>query len=132
MSRWRRQIIERLPEFRALAESAENPMALWIELLHPCEEACKLGDGEFVRRVYQAAQWFIDSPSDDLRTAVVCAFYEHLPRSPTLWEDLPRRMGPAEFRKIRPCLEYHSTPEQLDQQERRMIDMRAEIAKGLL
>lgn len=132
MSAWRRQIIERLPEFRALAESAENPMALWIELLYPCEEACKRGDGDLVSRAYKAAHWFLESPSDDLRTAVVCAFYEHLPQSPTLWEDLPHRMSHAEFRTIRPCLEYHSTPEQIEIMERRLVDMRTGMARGLL
>jgi hypothetical protein len=132
MSAWRRQIIERLPEFRTLAETAENPMALWIELLYPCEEACKRGDGDLVSRVYAAARWFFESPSDDLRTAVVCAFYEHLPRSAMLWEDLPRRMSHSEFRTIRPCLEYHSTPEQIERQERRLVEIRAEIAGGLL
>lgn len=132
MSAWRRQIIERLPELRALAESADNPMALWIELLHPCEEACKRGDGDLVSRVYAAARWFFESPSDDLRTAVVCAFYESLPRSQILWEDLPSRMSHSEFKAVRPCLEYHSTPEQIETQGRRILEIRAEIARGLL
>lgn len=131
MSAWRRQIIQRLPEFRPLAESAENPMALWIELFLPCEEACKRSDDDFVRRVYAAAHWFLESPSDDLTTAVVCAFYEHLPRSPILWEDLPRRMSPSEFRRIRPCWDYHSTPEEIQAQERRVFEMRAEVARRL-
>ncbi len=131
MSAWRRQIIERLPELRALAESAGNPMELWIELIHPCEEACTRGDGDLVGRVYAAAHWFFESPSYDLRAAVVCAFYEHLPRSTTLWKDLPRRIGHSEFRAIRPCFEYHSTPGQIEAQERRLIEVRAGIAKVL-
>ena len=101
MSAWRRQALDQLPECRRIAEAAENPMALWIELSGACEDAYARQDEDLIRRFYEYARWCWKSPSDDVRTAVACAFYEHLPMEPTLRRDLPRRIGRAEFAELR-------------------------------
>ena len=106
MSAWRREALQRLPECRQVIESAENPMALWIELLSACEDATKKGDEDLIRRFYEFARWCWKSPSDDVRTAVACAFYEHLPTTPVLRRDMPRRFGRAAFNELQDIFRY--------------------------
>ena len=74
MSAWRREALQRLPECRQVVESADNPMALWIELLGGCEDAYQKQDQDLIRRFYDFARWCWQSPSADVRTAVACAF----------------------------------------------------------
>src|SRR5687767_4127281 len=112
MSAWRREAIERLPEYRRIAEDAENPMALWIELLSACEEAYAKSDEDLIRRFYEFARWCWKSPSEEVRTAVACAFYEHLPTKPVMRRDMPRRFGRAAFSELREVFGYHLSPEE--------------------
>lgn len=104
--------MERLPECRGVIEAAANPMALWIELLGACEMACQKPDEDLVRRCYDFARWCWQSPSADVRTAVACAFYEHLPVNPVLRRDLPRRLGRVAFMEFREVFRYHLSPEE--------------------
>jgi len=107
MSAWRREALRRLPECRQVIESAETPMALWIELLGECEDAYKKSDENLIRRFYDFARWCWQSPRADVRTAVACAFYEHLPTTPVLRRDMPRRFGHAAFTELRDVFRYH-------------------------
>ena len=66
---------------RPVIEAAENPMALWIELLGQCQDAYKKQDEAMIGRFYDYARWCWQSRIDDVVTAVACAFYEHLPRT---------------------------------------------------
>lgn len=104
--------MQRLPECRQVIEAAESPMALWIELLGACEEACKKQEDDLVRRFYDFARWCWQSPNGDTRTAVTCAFYEHLPTTPVLRRDMPRHLGRAAFGELREVLRYHLSPEE--------------------
>jgi hypothetical protein len=52
MSAWRREALQRLPECRQLIETADNPMALWIELHGACQDAYKKQDEDLIRRFY--------------------------------------------------------------------------------
>ena len=112
MSAWRRQALDSLPECRRIAETAENPMAFWIELSGACVDASARQDEDLIRRFYEYARWCWKSPSDDVRTAVACAFYEHLPTTPALRRDLPRRIGRAEFAELRDVFRYHLPPDE--------------------
>jgi len=96
MSRWRGAAIERLPEFRDLIARADNVMALWIALHVKFEDAYRdPRDDELIRRVYAYADWCLnarrsDDAGRDPATAVVTAFYEHIPTSPAARDDMPR------------------------------------------
>lgn len=107
MSAWRREALQHLPECRPVIESAKTPMTLWIELLGGCEDAYKKSDEDLIRRFYDFARWCWQSPSTDVRTAVACAFYEHLPTTPILRRDMPRRFGRAAFTELRDVFCYH-------------------------
>ena len=117
MSAWRREALNRLPECKPMIDAASNPMALWIELLLVCEDAVKMQAGEFVNRLYDFANWSWQSPNEDLRTAVACAFYEHLPIIPCLRSDLPRRRDRVPFHELRTVFCYHLTPQEAAQFE---------------
>jgi hypothetical protein len=68
-------------------------MALWINLLTECELAVEGHAEDLARRIHAYAHWCWLSPSGDVSTAVACAFYEHLPTSPALRRDLPKRLS---------------------------------------
>ena len=132
MSAWRRQALEQLPECRRIIESAGNPMALWIELQFACEEACRQESGDLVRRFYEYARWCWLSASADVVTAVASAFYEHIPTSPVLRRDLPRRMGRAEFRQLREIFGCHRSPEELKAFEEEFLTAEAKHVREIL
>ncbi len=132
MSAWRRHALDQLPECRRIIESAGNPMALWIELQFACEEACRQESGDLVRRFYEYARWCRLSPSDEASTAVACAFYEHIPISPVLRRDLPRRMGRAEFRQLREIFGCHRSPEELKAFEEEFLAAEAKHVREIL
>ena len=111
MSAWRREALERLPECRESIVSARNSMALWIELLDECGRAFRQRNEDLIRRLYEYARWCRRSPSIDVRTAVVCAFYEHLPLNPIVRRDMPRRFDRAEFTELREVFLYHLSPD---------------------
>ena len=132
MSAWRREAIQRLPECRRIAEEAENPMALWIELLSACEEAYAKGGEDLIRRFYEFARWCWKSPSDEVRTAVACAFYEHLPRNPAMRRDIPRRIGRTAFAELREVFGYHLSPEEAIVFEREFLEAEKKFVRGIL
>ncbi len=96
-------------------------MALWIELSLACEDACRAQQEDLLRRFYAFAQWCWKSPSDDVRTAVACAFYEHIPTKPVLRRDLPRRLSRAAFMELREVFRYHLTQEEAATFEREFL-----------
>ncbi|MGZ8939277.1 MAG: DUF7674 family protein [Limisphaerales bacterium] len=132
MSAWRREAIERLPECRRIAEEAENPMALWIELLSACEEAYANNNEDLIRRFYEFARWCWKSPSDEVRSAVACAFYEHLPTRPAMRRDMPRRVGRAAFAELREVFGYHLSPEEAAAFEQEFLEAEKKFVKEIL
>ena len=132
MSAWRREGLQRLPECRRLIEAAESPMALWIELLGACEDACKKQAEDLLRRFYDFARWCWQSPDGDTRTAVACAFYEHLPTTPVLRRDMPRRLGRAAFGELREVFRYHLSPEEAAAFEQEFLAAEQEFVREAL
>ena len=121
MSAWKRQALEYLPECRQVVENSSNPMALWIDLLYECEAACENLNEDLIRRFYAFAEVCWKSSDADLRTAVACAFYEHLPESPGLRRDMPQRFGIAAFNELRGIFFYHLSPEEAAAFEKEFI-----------
>lgn len=105
-------------------------MALWIELLDECKNACKKRNEDLLRRFYEYARWCRQSPSIDVRTAVVCAFYEHLPTTPVLRHDMPRRFGNAEFSELRDVFCYHLSTDEARAFEQEFLEAGLRLGKG--
>ena len=132
MSAWRREALQRLPECRKVIESADNPMALWIELLGECEVAYRNQVEDLIRRFYDFARWCWQSPSADVRTAVACAFYEHLPTKPLLRRDMPRRFGRASFTELREVFRYHLSSDEAGAFEREFFEAEQKFVREVL
>ena len=106
MSVWRREALSRLPEFRAVIERTDSPMALWVELVIPFENAFASEDYDLVRRVFQYAAWCLDTAQaqpTDASTAAWCAFYD-LPGVPGLIDRLPQFLPWDRFLRVEPAL----------------------------
>ena len=114
MSAWRRNALDRLPEYRKLIVAAESPMTLWIELHSAFEEVYCMAspDDSVIRRFYDFARWCRESPGhggylSDAGTAAVCAFYEHLPVEIAIRRDLHRWISREEFTSLSAAFRYH-------------------------
>jgi hypothetical protein len=107
-------------------------MALWIELLGGCEDAYKKQDEDLLRRFYDFARWCWQSPRTDVRTAVDCAFHEHLPTTPVLRRDMPRRFGRAAFTELRDVFRYHLSADETAAFEREFSEAKQKFVKEVL
>ena len=132
MSAWRRKALGHLPEQRRTIEADNNPMALWIELCSACERAHESGDESVGKGFYDFARWCWLSPNDDLRTAVACAFYEHLPRSRAMRRDMPLRFDRATFDELREVFQYHLSPDEAVEFERGFLEAKQSLLDGSL
>ena len=124
--------MERLPECRRTIEAADNAMALWIELLYACTDACEKQEEDLTRRFYDYARWCWQSGIDDVVNAVACAFYEHVPTTPVLRRDMPRRFGKAAFMELRAVFCYHLSPEDATKFEREFLAAEEKFVRGIL
>ena len=110
MSVWRRVALEKIPKLRRLIEAAPNVMALWIEL------QLKLAHGDLyqssldekvIAGIFNYASWCLNKSHNwDTKPAVVCAFYEHLPKMKEAREDLPNHMSMEDFLKLKEDFRY--------------------------
>jgi hypothetical protein len=132
MSVWRREALAQLPECRQIIEASDNPMALWIELLGACNDAYATQNENLIRRFYAFARLCWQSPSADVRTAVACAFYEHLPKTMILRQDMPRRFGKAAFNELREIFCHHLSPEESVAFEREFFAAEQKFVKEIL
>ncbi len=107
---WRRVALKKIPKLRKLINEAENVMGLWIEL------QAKLGYGNLYKTpsyektiagIFDYASWCLNnSHNRDTKRAVVCAFYEHLPRLEETRKDLPNRLSMEDFLKLKEDFKY--------------------------
>ncbi|MDD5707844.1 MAG: hypothetical protein PHR35_18145 [Kiritimatiellae bacterium] len=118
MSAWRRQALSLLPEYRAIIQAADNPMALWIELHLEFDRAMAHPESELVARFIRFAAWCISPAAgplpNDTSTAVACAFYEHLPEKQSYWPYFRKWFSRSEFEGLLPVFSYHTSPQQLE------------------
>jgi hypothetical protein len=110
MSVWRRVALEKIPNLRKVIEAAPNVMTLWIELqlqlayggLYQSSSSEKIIAG-----IFNYASWCLnESHNWDTKTAVVCAFYEHLPTMKDARENLPSRLSTDDFLKLKQDFKY--------------------------
>jgi hypothetical protein len=124
--------LELLPEYRSVIEAADNPMALWIELLWPCENAHHGRDEDTIRRFYAFARSCWQSPDADVRSAVACAFYEHLPTKAAMRRDMPRLFSQSDFTELREVFRYHLSPDEAVEFEREFLEAKQQISNTAL
>ena len=129
MSAWKRVALEKLPEYRRVIDTAERPMALWRELHLKFEEVyhADIPDDDLIRRFYEYAAWCLESPGEgrylsDAGTAVVHAFYEHLPQHGVIRRDMPRWLSREDFLGLREAFRYHLSGEQFAAFEAEFLD----------
>ena len=114
MARWRSEAIDRLPELRQVIGAAQNIMALWIELQQVFEEAYdrEPRDDSTIERIYSYADWCEQAPRNDDAghdplTAVMVAFYEHIPACSPARQDMPRWFRYQEVVQNKEVFAYH-------------------------
>ena len=117
MSHWRKQALAEIPDLRRVIEAAPSVMSLWIELhlaLTAAYEA-KPPDEERIRQIYRHALWTLEaSPGADARTAVIVAFFEHLPTHPAVRGDIHRWIQPELFLELQPVFKYFLSDGELE------------------
>jgi hypothetical protein len=117
MSAWRRQALALLPEFRAIVETAESPMAMWIELHLQFDKAMDAGDSSRVGRLLRFAAWCASEKSgslpNDTSTAAAVAFYEHLPQKREYWQHFPKWFPASRFNDLLPVFSYHLSEQEV-------------------
>ncbi len=89
-------------------------MAFWIEVGLAFKRAYdqKPPDESLIFRIYSYADWCANArhgpdAGHDPRTAVVVAFFEHIPTIPAAREDMPRWFTYEEVAQNRPNFSYH-------------------------
>jgi len=115
MSQWRRKAIESVPLLKPEIEEANNPMALWIEFHFQLENAYEQesSQDELIKQIYVYAHWCLwEARNDDIFTAVVYGFYEHVLTHKKIRQDLPNQMSRKDFLALDGYLAYHLTEEE--------------------
>jgi hypothetical protein len=122
MAVWRREALQRLPQLRDTINSAPEIMALWIELRLVFERAYEMlpRDDSVIASIYSFADWCMNAPrapdaGHDPATAVVVAFYEHIPCHPAARDDMPRWFRVAEITQNKEVFARHIGQECFDQ-----------------
>lgn len=131
MSEWRRKALEFLPEYRLVIDGVDSPTALWCELGHKCEQACKDQHNDLVRRFHMYASYCLHSHDWGVRSAVVCGFYEDIPILPALRKDLPKRLSRADFVLLRDAFTYMISPNDMLLFEREFMMAKDKLERDL-
>jgi S-adenosylmethionine-dependent methyltransferase len=110
---WRDMALQMFPELQDRIEDAENPYALWNDLIMPFEDAYEREppDTSLIARVYKYARWCEDQPraataEDDLLTCIAVCFFEHIPKTPGARKDMPNWFSWEEFAANRRAFHY--------------------------
>jgi len=114
MARWRAEALSRLPDLRRVITSADNIMALWIDLESSFEKAYKAEprDESSISRIYAFADWCLQArpvpdAAHDPCSAVVVGFYEHIPTFRPARDDMPRWFTYDEVAQNKHVFSYH-------------------------
>jgi hypothetical protein len=113
---WRRQALTELPELKSLVEASPSVMALWIELEPRLAAAYRAqpADEETIRCIYRLALSTLrNSPDPEAMTAVLVAFFEHLPTRPEVRADIHRWIEPSVFQELESAFGYFLAPDEV-------------------
>lgn len=135
MSLWRKVALEKIQTLKKLIDKSPNVMALWIEL------QLKLDYGNFyqsrsnektIAGIFDYATWCLNrSRNRDTQTAVVCAFYEHLPQMKDARADLPNRLSMEDFLKLKQVFKYFLSDEEHEEFVKEFLKRKAKPTKSL-
>ncbi len=117
MSAWRRIAIEKLPELQKEISMAGGAFGVWIQLHLELENIYgrETVDDSLIARIYEYASWCLCQPHDDnLRSAVVVCFYEHLPLAHKVRQDVARWLSEEEFTTLRFAFCYHLSASEVE------------------
>lgn len=114
---WRREAFERLPELRGLLQEEKSPYNFLGDLVAKLDAAYELQDDDMVKRIYGFVFWCLHTPrgrsaSDDLATAVACAFLEHLPQHDRIRHDIGRWFSRSDILGMSEIFHHHGTEDQ--------------------
>jgi hypothetical protein len=132
MSQWRRKAIEIVPPLKQEIEEANSPMALWIDLNFQLEYAYEKEPPEekLIDQIYFYAHWCLrEARNDDIFTAVVYGFYEHVLTHAKVRQDLPRRMSRKDFLALDGYLAYHLTEEEFMKYETEFLTVKEKLLR---
>ena len=112
MSAWRREALNRLPEFRKDIASSRNVYALWISLFEWLQDAYEPPENtDRIRRIYDYLEWARNQPSTndaetDPFTAAACCFIEHIPEHAKSRADMPHWFSRSQIVEWKGIFEY--------------------------
>ncbi len=119
MSAWRRKALEALPDQKHLIDTADSPMALWIELHILFEKCVRQNDTGRIRAILNYAAWCISEASghlpNDTSTAAICAFYEDIASNKDNWPRFVEWFTPSEFAAVQEFFGYHLDGKELQE-----------------
>lgn len=118
MSLWRRLAIEKLPELHKQIAQADNAYGVWIALRDElnCIYEREPVDAALIARIYEYASWcWLKSGNEDLATAVLVCFYEHLPTDPPIRKDVARWLSVEDFEALHPTFGYHLSEAEVEE-----------------
>jgi hypothetical protein len=99
-----------LPDLKHEIETAASVMSMWIDVHLALEDAyaSRPANEDRISRIYRLALQTLQESSDpDAVTAVVVAFFEHLPTHDEVRKDLHRWLSPEVFRELEQAFRYH-------------------------
>jgi hypothetical protein len=110
LSRWREKAIELLPQERQLIQSADSPMALWVELEFKIQEHVEDQDEDWIRGLIEYASWCLSPQAghrpSDASTAAVVTFFESLPQTKGIAPYLAKYLSLEDFMSCEPHYTY--------------------------
>lgn len=121
-----------VPTLKPEIESAASPMALWVELLFRLEHAYEKEppDGEAIKQIYAYAHWCLrESRNNDVFTAVVYGFYEHLLTHKKVRQDLPNQMNRKDFLELGGYLVYLLTAEEFERYQTEFLAAKEKLLR---
>lgn len=120
MSFWRKEAFERFPEYRKELQG-EKLIHCFLSMLHThLLEAYRISDFELITRIRDYVFCLSNtSPghdaSSDLGTIVAVSFFEHLPESRMIRDDIGRWFSEAELLNMRELFTYHGSDAQFEE-----------------
>ncbi len=117
MTLWRKEAFDRLPEFRKELQEEKSPYCFLNILSDRLEDAYRDENFELIERIKEyvfrlARAKEGHDASSDLGTIVAVSFFEHLPQSKLIRQDIGRWFSIREIVEMKEILTYHGTEEQ--------------------
>jgi hypothetical protein len=127
VSVWRKTALEKIPELRRLIEESRNVMSLWIDLGLKLDRLYQSqSDEKTIAGIYDYASWCLNhSHNGDTQTAVVCAFYEHLPQQEATRKDIPNRLSMDDFLKVKEVFKHLLSDEEYERFVKEFLQQKA-------